>query len=104
MKINLPILEDLAIALNIDSDDVEAHVIDYYLALRLQPLITSAGIPARKINKLIDDFAAMYFIDNYSLDILINAVYNYINTTNELPPDNLLNDNIETFLETYGQL
>jgi hypothetical protein len=102
MKNETDILNELAIVLNIDPDDVEPYIIIGYLALRLNPLLNVQGITKEQINELIDAFSTMYFTEDYTLDILINAVYNYINATGKCPPNELFDDNIETFLKEYG--
>ena len=103
MENTLDALNELAIILNVDPDDVEPYIITGYLALRLNPLLNVQGITKKQIDKLIDTFSTMYFIEDYTLDILINAVYNYINATGKCPPNELFDDNIETLLKEYGQ-
>lgn len=97
------LLDDLAICLNIDAEDVEPFVIKCYIALRLQPLLdTVPGATKTKLNALANIIATYYFMEDYSIDNLINSVYNYINITNKCPTNNLLNDDIETFLQEYA--
>lgn len=95
-------LEDLAIVLNVDNEVAEEYVIKCYLALRLKPLIGVAGINVNRANNIADFFAHHYEYDEYSLDLLINALYNYINATKHCPSDKLLTDDIETLLDEYG--
>jgi hypothetical protein len=99
----LNLTDDLAIALNIDNDEVEKYIIKAYTVSRLKPLLGTHGATEQKLNALTNIFYGLYTIKDYTLDILINSVYNYINATNRCPPNNLFTDNIETFLEEYGQ-
>lgn len=103
MQNALNLLDDLAIVLNIDVDDLEPYIIKSYIALRLKPLLGIKYMTESKLNYLANIFSTMYFMEDYTLDFLINSVYNYINATGKCPANNLLNDDIETFLKEYGQ-
>ncbi len=96
------VLENLSIVLNIDEDLIEEYVIKAYLAIRMKPLIGTAGITENRINNIADFLADHYFDHQYSLDVLVNAIYNYINANKHCPSDKLLTDDIEILLDQYA--
>ena len=99
----LNLLEDLPIILNIDEENVQEYIVKAYLALRLKPLSGIKGATDQKLNALANIFYNLYLKKNYTLDTLINTVYNYINATDKCPPNHFFTNDIETFLETYGE-
>ena len=89
---------------NIDETDdslVEEEIIYLYLAMRLKPLVGFAGINANRVNNIANFFADNYQEQGISLDLMVNALYNYINATKTCPSDRLLSDDIVTLLEDY---
>lgn len=86
-----------------DVNEIEEYVIKAYLAIRMHPLIGIAEISENRINNIAEFFADLYFDYQYSLDILVNALYNYINTNKHCPSDKLLTDDIEILLEQYAK-
>ena len=97
------LIKDLPIILNIDRDELEPLIIKGYLAIRLEPLLGIPGATETKLNAIANIFSNLYFKKGYTLDFLINAVYNYINKTNKCPPNHILNDDINAFLKEYAQ-
>lgn len=95
-------LEDLSIILNQDDEQTNKDIIDYYIALRLKPLINKSGIKSKRINKIAKLIADNYHNNAISIDLIINSVYNYYNATKNCPTDKLLSDDIETLLEDYS--
>lgn len=99
----LEIINDLAIVMNLNEDDTQEYIIKGYLALRLLPLKGIVGISENRINNIADFLYELHINHEYSLDIMINAIYNYINATKCCPSDKLLTDDIETLLEDYAE-
>ena len=100
----LEILEEYKIIQGFDKEDddtVEEDIVYLYLAIRLKPLLNVAGINKNRLNKIAELFADNYFDKELSLDLMINALYNYINATKTAPSNRLLSDDIETLLEDY---
>lgn len=96
-------LQDIAIAMNLDEDTTQEYIIKGYITIRLLPLEGVVGISKDKINR-ITDFLYTHFIDNeYTIDKMVNAIYNYINIVKYCPSDTLLTDNIEILLEDYAE-
>lgn len=98
----LDVVNEFAIMLNIDEDEAEGYIIKGYIGIRLTPLKSVPGISKDKINDIADFLYVLYTDYEYSLDTMINAVYNYINTTGTYPSDKLLTDDIETLLDNYA--
>lgn len=102
----LELLEEYKIENNIDKEDdnfAEEDIVYLYLAIRLKPLIGTAGISENRINNIATFLAEHYFDKEISLDLMINAIYNYINATKNCPSDKLLTDDIEALLEDYTE-
>ncbi len=92
---------------NIDGSEIsdeliEEEIVYLYLGMRLEPLVKNEIIEENRVNELANIIADKYFDYAISLDTLINAVYNYINKNNLCPPDQFIDDNIETFLKEYA--
>ena len=86
-----------------DEDEAEEYIIHLYLAVRLRPLLNKAGINANRLNNICSMLVDQYLDYEISLDIMINAIYNYINATKTCPSDKLLSDDIEAFLKEYAE-
>ena len=87
--------------MNIDTDIAQEYILKGYIAMRLQPLEGVAGISKNRINN-VTDFLYTHHIDNeYTIDTMVNAIFNYINATGCCPSDKLLTDDIETLLDDY---
>ena len=98
-------LSDFKIAYDINDDDTAEETIIYlYLAIRLKPLLGVAKIDGPKINNIADILADHYFDREISLDLLINVVYNYINTHKKCPSERILSDDIEALLKEYAEI
>lgn len=96
-------LELLALMLSKDADDIDELVIYYYLGVRLKPLIGIKNITDKKVNQISNIFAKHYFTKNISIDILVNALYNYVNIQGTCPGPKFLDDDIEIFLKAYAE-
>lgn len=94
--------DDLLEMMCLDPNEAEEYIIKYYLVIRLNPLLNTAGINRNKLNNIIDFFTDNYLDYNYSLDIMVNALYNYINKKKTCPSNKSLSDDIETFLKDYA--
>ena len=100
----LTLLDDFQIAESYDDDEVVETVTYLYLAIRLKPLLTKDYAKIYQINMISKTLADNYLEHNLSLDLMINAVYNYINETKKCPSLYQINeDNIEDFLEKYSE-
>lgn len=95
-------LEELGIVLCQDKDETEELVLHCYIALRLKPLKDTKF--KDKIEDLANCILENYYTFEISIDYMINAIYNYINTENKCPSSKMLTDNINDFLETYNTL
>lgn len=101
----LDVLDDFIIDSDcIELDEVEETIIYLYLAMRLNPLNGKLDINENRINNIANILADNYFDKEISLDLMINAIYNYINTTSHSPSDQLLSDDIESFLTKYSEV
>ena len=100
------VMEDFKITQGLDAteddDIVSEEIIKLYLVLRLRPLVGIAGINENRLNNICDFLTDNYFDYNISIDLMCNAVYNYINATKNCPSDYLLRDDIEALIEEYG--
>lgn len=85
-----------------NNDELEENIIYLYMAIRLKPLLNHKSITTKVIDDIANYLADAYFDYEYSLDLMINAVYNFINQNKTYPSPNLLSDNIETFLQEYA--
>jgi hypothetical protein len=103
MTTALNLLTELPIILNIDDDMLEEYVVKCYLALRLRPLLGITGATEQKINAVSNIFTQLYLKKDYTLDFLINAVYNYTNKHKKMPRNDVLNTDIDTFLKDYAE-
>lgn len=97
------VTNDLAIILSLDEETAQEYIIKGYIGTRLLPLKGTAGINETRIDNLSNIIYDAYITENYGIDIIINAIYNYINLTNYCPPNTLLSDDIETFLKMYAE-
>lgn len=79
----------------------EEEVAFLYVGMRLKPILSAIKITHPEFDYLCDDIVQAYVEDDYTLDCLINAVYNYINKNKTYPPCNCFNDGIEIFLKEY---
>ena len=96
------ILQDITIAMNIDEEQAEEYVIKGYIEIRLNPLEGVVGISKDKLRD-ITDLLYNNFIDyDYTIDKMVNAIYNYINKVKYCPSKSLLTDNIEILLKNYA--
>lgn len=86
-----------------DEDEADEYIINLYLATRLKSLMSKAGISQAQLNNICSILADNYFDYEISLDIMINAIYNYINATKQCPSDEILSDGIEAFLKEYAE-
>lgn len=92
-------LQDFQIINSLDDEETEEMVAYLYLAIRLKPLLKNKTFKEQDIDTICAALAKHYLNNNVSLDLMINAVYNYINTTKKCPSVIQLNDDIEVFLE-----
>lgn len=72
-----------------------------YTGIRLKPIYGKLKITKSEFDTLCIDIVNQYLNNDYSLDCMINAVYNYINKENDYPASVTLNDGIESFLLNY---
>ena len=98
----LDILDDLNIMLSLDDDKTQEYIIKCYIGTRLLPLEGVAGISKNRINNIADFIYSLYTDKEYSIDIIVNAIFNYINATKCCPSDKLLTDDIEILLDDYA--
>lgn len=95
--------EDFLVLNCLDEEEAEERIMYVYAAVRLKPLIGKAGINENRVNNICNLIIDQYFDYEISLDLIINAIYNYVNATKHCPSDKLLSDDIESFLEEYCQ-
>lgn len=98
----LDILNDLSLMLSYDEEKTQECIVKGYIAIRLSPLEGVVGISENRINNMADFLYTLYSKHEYSIDIVINAIYNYINFTKCCPSDKLLTDDIEILLDDYA--
>ena len=92
-------LQDFQIMNSYDEDETQEMVVYLYLAVRLKPLLDKK-LEEQDVDTISNALANNYLEHNLSLDLMINAVYNYINSTKMCPSVHQLNSsNIEKFLE-----
>lgn len=96
-------LEEYIDLLGIDETEAEGEIVYLYLAIQLKPLVGIAGINENRLNNIIEFLAENYFEEDLSLDLQINALYNYVNTIKTCPSNFLLTDGIEILLERYAE-
>ena len=83
----------------LSGDLLKEEIAFLYTGIRLKNVFY---LPKKKgFNDLCNTIVNHFIKDNYSLDCMINAVYNYYKKYNDYPPTQLINDNIEIFLNTY---
>lgn len=95
-------LDDLTIMTCMEEDLVEEYVIKCYLAIRMKPLVGIAGANVNRVNNMAEFLFQNYKQNEYSIDLMVNAVYNYINEHKHCPTDKLLSDDIEILLDEYA--
>lgn len=94
---------NLSICLNTDDEtEITEYIITLYAGIRLKPLIGILGITETQINHLTNLVTDLYFDYDLTIDIVVNAIYNYINKNKKCPPEQLLIDGIEIFLKEYA--
>ena len=71
-----------------------------YVGIRLNKIMDKADVSIYTYNMICDTLHNAYVKDNYSLDKMIDAVYNYINYNTVAPTFFILKD-IQAFLEDY---
>lgn len=93
-------LQDFQIINSYDEDETQEMVVHLYLAVRLKPLLDKKKLEEQDIDTISNALANNYLEHDLSLDLMINAVYNYINSTKMCPSVYQLDSsNIEKFLE-----
>lgn len=93
-------LQDFQIMNSYEEDETQEMVVYLYLAVRLKPLLDKENLEEQDVDTISNVLANNYLEHNLSLDLMINAVYNYINSTKMCPSVYQLNSsNIEKFLE-----
>lgn len=97
-------LENLGIMLNVDDYIAEEYVIYYYIAIRLKQLLKKYGTTEEDINGYCECLADNYYDYEISIDIMVNAIYNYYNIEGKKLDKELLRTGIDTFLEEYGEM
>lgn len=94
-------LQDFQIVNSYDELETAEMVTYLYLAMRIKPLVEKNKISKYEANTICKTLADNFIEEDISLDLMINAVYNYINKTNMCPTIYQLNEALETFLEDY---
>ena len=88
---------------NVDDELLLAEFIaKAYLGMRLNPLLEKRKMDKKTFNSTCELFTEYFLEENISLDILINCLYNYINTNHKCPSEQYLSD-IQAFLEDYSE-
>lgn len=88
---------------NVDDELLLAEFIaKAYLGMRLNPLLEKRKMDKKTFNSTCELFTEYFLEENISLDILINCLYNYINTNHKCPSEKYLSD-IQAFLEDYSE-
>ena len=82
-------------------DFLEEEIAYLYTGIRLKPIYTTLNMKKNAFDDLCNTIVQHFVNNDYSLDCIINAVYNYINENETYPANRLLNDNIEMFLQKY---
>lgn len=81
---------------------LEEYIANLYLGIRLKPCLNKNYMTKTTFNQTCDILYNLWIQENCSLDIMINAVYNYINEYKKAPPLDLLLNDPRAFLEDFG--
>lgn len=80
---------------------LEEEVAFLYTGIRLKAILPKINSNNKEFDNLCNAIVEQFTNNDYSLDCMINAVYNYINTHKFSPPISCINDDIEIFLNKY---
>ena len=80
--------------------DPEINILRMYVALRLN--ILREQYHDNELTEVGQEFVEQYLNNDISLDLMLNALYNYINHNNRLPTLKMVQD-ITAFLEDYAE-
>ena len=95
------LLEEFKSLLGI-TDDKKAHkvITRLYIEDRMQPVVIKYNINNTKLTTMCDLIHKAYMSEDYSLDKIIDAIYNYYNQNHKSPTKAYLED-ITALLEDY---
>lgn len=92
-------LDSFIVYFDPDSEPLEC-VARLYVATRLDKIRTNKN--EKELNQIGKHFILEYINNNISLDLMLNALYNYINFNNKLPSIKTVKD-IVAFLDDYAE-
>ena len=99
----IDLLEEFNELFNLKTDEQSEKVIArLYLGMRLKKIIGKYSIQKHTCNFICKTLFEYYEKENYSLDKMIDAVYNFININYNAPTAHVLSD-IIGFLEDYSE-
>lgn len=97
----LDLLQEHQLETGLQGELLEEEIAFLYVGIRLKDMYTKLKLDKPIFNDICRLLVKHYTDENYTLDCMINALYNYTNKHKSYPPERLLNDNIEIFLKDY---
>lgn len=95
------LLEEFKELLGITEDNkVHKLITRLYVEIRLKPLTNKYNINSKTFNELSDTIHKNYLTKDYSIDKMVDSVYNYVNQNKKMPTEAYIKD-IEALLEDY---
>ena len=88
--------------MNVSDEKMHKVITRLYLEDRLQPAIKKYKINKRDYNVMCETLHKHYLEEDYSIDKMLDAVYNYINAHRTIPNKQYLDD-ILALLEDYSE-
>lgn len=101
MVSTLDLMQEHQLETGLQGKLLEEEIAFLYTGIRLKPLITPYRITKADFDELCSAIVKQHIDNNYSLDCIINSIYNYVNTHKFYPPINRFDDDIEIFLKKY---
>ena len=101
MVSTLDLMQEHQLETGLQGKLLEEEVAFLYTGIRLKPLITPYRISKSDFDELCSEIVKQNITNNYSLDCIINSIYNYCNVHKFCPPIHRISDDIEIFLKKY---
>ena len=101
MVSTLDLMQEHQLETGLSGKLLEEEIAFLYTGIRLRPIYGSLNLNKTVFDNICSSVVKHYIDEDYSLDCIINALYNYINKCKTYPPESLLCDNIEIFLKEY---
>lgn len=101
MVSTLDLMQEHQVETGLQGDFLDEEIKFLYTGMRLKPIYSKLKMNKKEFNSLCNVIMEAHTDCDYSLDCMINAVYNYVNKNGSYPPFGCFNDDIEMFLENY---